>query len=73
MFESESVLYGLAIACPLHNCDHSCPIDQIRDMPIRDRLIYLGTLNNEEKAELIERHNKCIQEFEAKYFHTIGK
>ena len=73
MFRSESILYGLAIACPLHNCDHSCPIDKIRDMSIRDRLLYLETLSKDEKSELIERHGKCIEEFETKYFHNMEK
>jgi len=73
MFEFESLLYGLAIACPLNNCDQSCPIDKIRDMPIRERLFYLGNLSKLEKQELLTRHHNCIEEFEEKYFHNMAK
>lgn len=73
MFEFESLLYGLAMACPLHNCDKSCPIDKIRHMPIKERLLYLENLSKIEKQDLILRHNACIQEFEAKYFNNTAK
>ncbi len=73
MAEFDSFLYGLAIACPLHNCDQSCPIDKIREMPIKERINYLEDLSKEEKGELITRHNACIEAFEEKYFHTPAK
>ena len=73
MFEPESLLYGLSIACPLHNCNESCPIDKIREMPIKERIHHLESLSKEEKANLVKMHNKCIEEFEAKYFKNIKK
>ena len=73
MFEFDSLLYGLAMSCPLHNCDQSCPIEKIRDMPIRDRLYHLNTLSKVEKTGLHDRHKNCIEEFEAKYFQPITK
>ena len=70
MIEYDSFIYGLAIACPLHNCDQSCPIDKIREMPIRKRLDYLEVLSKEEKSKLLTKHKTCIEQFEEKYFHN---
>ncbi len=68
MIERDNLLYGLIIACPLHNCDQSCPIEKIRDLPVRERVSHLSKLNKEERISLITKHRMCINEFEKKYF-----
>jgi hypothetical protein len=67
MIENDSLLYGLIIACPLHNCNQSCPIEMIRDLPVRERITHLSKLDKEERKNLITRHRVCIHEFEEKY------
>ena len=72
MEERDSLLYGLIISCPLHNCQKECPIQEIRNLPVRDRLTYIGKLNREDRQSLITHHRVCINEFEKKYFHITS-
>jgi hypothetical protein len=70
MIELESLLFDLAIVCPLNNCDDYCPMYKVRSMNIKEKLDYLDNLNTKEKRVLLEIHNACKKQFERKYAYS---
>jgi len=50
-------LYGLIFGCPFGNCLDDCPLKQIRELSVDDRLLYIENLSHFEKEKLVELHN----------------
>lgn len=72
MFDFDTILYGLTLACPLNSSNKYCPLDKIRKMPIKEQLYYIENLSKAEKRDLLTRHNKCIEGSEEKFLYDTA-
>ena len=67
MLEIDNIIFGLAVGCPIKECNINCPLVGIRKLSIRDRMAYILKLSPKEKNQIIDSHKLCIQHFEAKF------
>ncbi len=62
--------YGLIFNCPVGNNLIRCEYKAIRKLSLKERLTYYNALTEEEKDNLIEKHQKCLSGREKKtLFH----
>jgi hypothetical protein len=65
-----SYYYGLIFDCPVGNEVANCEFKNIRKFRIKERLVYYDKLAEEEKIDLIEKHQRCLSAREKKsLFH----
>lgn len=52
-------IYGLAYSCPLSNRKKDCFFHAIDHLSFREKLKWIGELEQEEKVTIINNHNEC--------------
>ena len=52
--------YGLIFKCPVGFESSDCEYNNIRQLPIKDRLLHINLLTEAEKKTLIKKHQKCL-------------
>ncbi|MCX6895456.1 MAG: hypothetical protein NTZ16_08180 [Verrucomicrobia bacterium] len=59
--ELESVALELIVACPLDSSNpQNCPLRQLREQPLTERVRWLRALADEELAYLVSYHQVCL-------------
>ena len=53
---------ALLIACPLSNPLESCPLKDLRKLPLEDIIKLSMTMDEDRLDEIIEYHQKCLHE-----------
>ena len=56
----KTVLFGLAVECPMGNNPSDCQIHHIRLLPMQERYEWVEKLSNEQCVEYYEYHKKCL-------------
>ena len=70
MVKSYANYYGLIFNCPVGSEAMSCDYRKIRQLKIKERLVYYNALPEQEKDKLIEKHQQCLSGREKKtLFH----
>ena len=58
--ELDAALFGLAVECPLGDCERRCPLDPLRDKPLRERFIQITALSHAGKLRLMREMVGCF-------------
>lgn len=70
MENSYTNYYGLIFTCPLENEVQSCVYKNLRQLTAKERLNYYDAMTENEKANLLLQHQKCLSVREKKsLFH----
>ena len=56
---------GLIVECPLGDALEDCPLNEIRKLPLRERLQIIKKMSDEELDEAIAHHEQCLKNREA--------
>jgi len=65
MYRKDTLLFGLIFECPLKNELSVCPLNEIRTLPIRERIIFVNNLSDTEKRKILNSHEICIEKRQA--------
>lgn len=57
-------LKGLVISCPFNRALDNCPANEIRKLPLAERMDFVDTLTNQQVDETLEHHKNCLAERE---------
>jgi hypothetical protein len=60
--EARFALHGRILRCPLGGNPITCPLYEIRKLPIELRIAWLESKTDEEVVALYEQHNACLQQ-----------
>ena len=52
-------LYGLAFSCPYFDRKDDCPLKEMEQLPLREKVNWINSLSQERKQKLIEKHKNC--------------
>jgi hypothetical protein len=52
-------LYGLAFDCPYYDRQDNCPLKEMEQLPLREKVSWINSLSQDEKQKLIEKHWNC--------------
>ncbi len=62
--------YGLIFGCPIGVELSNCDFKAVRQLKTKDRIAYYDDLTEQEKEELIKKHQRCLSAREKKtLFH----
>ena len=68
MERCKSHLYGLMFKCPFKIEIENCPFKLLREMEIKDRILFIETLSINDGFELLSAHQSCLTIREKKIF-----
>lgn len=55
-------LFALVMACPVKQDNPSgCPLHNIRQLPVKERLIWVNSRTHEETLDILEHHSTCLR------------
>ena len=57
-------IQGLLVACPMQKALDDCPANELRKLPLADRMRFVKKMSNKELDSVIEHHKKCIHKRE---------
>lgn len=63
--EKTTWLKGLLVGCPMQKACDDCPSNELRKMPLSERMKHVTKMSDEEIDSMIEHHKKCIQKRES--------
>ena len=49
------------LRCPLGDNPEDCPLHEVRQWPVEERLAWLEAVTDEEVVELFKRHCECLE------------
>ena len=52
-------LYGLAFDCPYFDRQDDCPLKEIEQLPLREKVNWINSLSQDQKQKVIEKHKNC--------------
>lgn len=52
-------LYGLAFDCPYFDRQDDCPLKEMEQLPLREKVNWINSLSQDRKQKLIEKHKNC--------------
>lgn len=52
-------LYGLAFECPYFDRQDDCPLKEMEQLPLREKVNWINSLSQDRKQKLIEKHKNC--------------
>jgi hypothetical protein len=52
-------LYGLAFDCPYYDRQDDCPLKEIEQLPLREKVNWINSLSKDRKLKMIEKHKNC--------------
>lgn len=56
-------LIGLVMACPLQQDNPSdCPLHKIRQLPVKERFIWVKSRAQKEALEILRQHSICLRQ-----------
>lgn len=59
--EARFALHGRILRCPLGGNPCDCPLHDLRELPLEDRIAWLESKSDEEVIELYHLHNQCLE------------
>lgn len=62
--DNRAWLKGLAVGCPLNEPLPDCPLENIRKLPIADRLRRVNAMTESDVMDIISHHKKCLEKRE---------
>jgi hypothetical protein len=54
----------LVISCPFNRALDNCPANEIRKLPLAERMDFVDNLTNQQVDETLEHHKNCLAERE---------
>ena len=54
-------LSGRLLRCPLGNNPADCPLHDVRQMPVEERITWLESLSNDEVIAFYLQHVRCLK------------
>lgn len=57
-------LKGLVISCPFGTALEDCPANEIRKLPLSERMVVVDNMTTQQVDETLEHHKKCLAERE---------
>ena len=54
------LIYGLIFDCPCKHEQSNCPMREIREKPIKERLEYVKNLPEKQKEVICQTHKDCL-------------
>jgi len=58
-------LKGLVISCPLNKALEDCPANEIRKLPLPERMAFVDNLTDQQVDETLTHHKNCLAERES--------
>lgn len=56
-------LFGLIMACPVKQDNPSdCPLHKIRQLPVKERIIWVKSRTHQETLDILEHHSFCLRQ-----------
>ncbi len=52
-------LYGLAFDCPYYDRQDDCPLKEMEQLLLKDKVNWINSLSQDGKQKLIEKHKNC--------------
>ncbi len=52
-------LYGFAYNCPSFHRLNDCPFKQVKQLPFKQKVLWINGLSKEEKEIILEYHKAC--------------
>lgn len=52
---------GLVMGCPFDDPIPECPLEAMRKLPVADRLRRVNAMTDQDLAEIISHHKKCLE------------
>jgi hypothetical protein len=52
-------LYGLAFECPYFDRQDDCPLKEMEQLTLREKVNWINSLSQDGKQKLIEKHKNC--------------
>jgi hypothetical protein len=62
----DDLLYGCAFGCPLLMRDQNCPFNEVDHLSIREKVIWIQSLELETKQMIADHHLFCSKKKEIK-------
>ena len=54
------MIYGLIFGCPFNVENDNCPLKQIRQLPLEERVNLIGEMSQLDICDLVEAHSRCL-------------
>lgn len=67
-----SWVLGLVVECPLNDPTSKCPVNKLRDLPIKDSATRISDMEENQLDEIISYHRQCLWERERKLLGRNG-
>ena len=64
--EKNMWVQGLLVECPLNKALAECPLNEMRKLPLAERINIVKKMSDEDIDLIIEHHKGCITKREAK-------
>lgn len=58
--DARIALYGRILRCPDGGNPKGCPLHELRQLPIEDRILWLESKSDDEVARLFQHHVRCM-------------
>ena len=59
--EDEIKLYGLAFDCPYLDRQDDCPLKDIEQLSIKEKVNWINEMSQERKQKMIKQHINCAK------------
>ncbi len=52
-------LYGLAFDCPYYDRQDDCPLKEMEQLQLKEKVSWINSLSHDQKQKVIEKHKNC--------------
>jgi hypothetical protein len=58
--EARIAMYARILRCPVEDNPEDCPLKEVREMPLEERVAWIDSKSDTEIVELYQHHERCL-------------